>query len=245
MMQLEIPAEAPEQVALATWQFPGGVTQVWPPPQPIQALMDPRILGTRFQDAALIHPQFTERILAAAKLLPPNMHGIGGQKVRDAETWEMPAAKLLALRALLLFCRTHGTRQAHIVDRWANVMQPGDYSGPHSHYESEAATVYFLDPGDDNPARPLDGRFELIDPRIPFCCSTRPECPTRGLNPGMVPGTMILFPATFLHHVRPYTGKRPRITLAINISAGPPPKTYDPTQQVPFGWSTVDRQPPK
>jgi hypothetical protein len=202
--------------------------------------MDPRILGTRFQDARLIHPELHQRILAAAKELPPNMPGQGGKKVRDQVTWDMPAAKLIALRAMLLFCRTQGTRQAHIVDRWANVMEPGDYSTPHSHYESQAAVVYFFDPGEDNQARPMDGRFELIDARVPFCCSTRPDCPTRGLNPGMEPGTMIIFPAVFLHHVRPYSGKRPRITMAINISAGPPPKIYDPTKQVPGGLGKVE-----
>jgi len=234
MMQLEIPAENPEQVALATWQFAGGATQVWPPPQPIQQLMDPRILGTRFQDSKLIHSEFAARLVSAAQELPPNYPGAGGKKVRDAITWEMPAARLLLLRAMLLFCRTQGVREAHVVDRWANVMEHGDYSGPHSHYESQAAVVYFLDPGESDPARPLDGKFELIDPRVPFCCSTRPECPTRGLVPGMEPGTMILFPAVFLHHVTPYPGRRPRITLAINISAGPPPKVYDPTKPVAY-----------
>lgn len=234
MLQLEIPAERPEQVVLVEWEFPGGKTVVWPPEQPVQELMDPRILGTRFQDSPLIHPELAARMIAAAQEVPAKHPGAGGKKVRDAITWEMPAARLILLRALLLFCRVHGTRQAHIVDRWANVMEPGDYSAPHSHFESQSAIVYFLDPGEADPARPPNGQFVLIDSRVPFCCSTRPECPTRGLVPGMEPGTMVLFPAIFLHHVSPYMGQRPRITLAINISPGPPPKVYDPTQPVVY-----------
>jgi hypothetical protein len=35
-----------------------------------------------------------------------------------------------------------------------------------------------------------------------------------------VPGFMVLFPAEWVHHVRPYSGSTPRVTLAWNISAG-------------------------
>ena len=93
MMQLEIPEENPEQVALAQWQFGNWRTLVWPPQQPIQQLMDPRILGTRFQDSRLIHPELTAQIRASAAGQPPNMPGKGGKKVRDLETWDLPAAR--------------------------------------------------------------------------------------------------------------------------------------------------------
>jgi hypothetical protein len=130
MLSLELPADQPERVALAPWQVAAGATQVWPAEQPIQQLADPRIVGTRFQDSALIHPALTARILSAAVTAPAMVPGNGGKKIRDDATWATPA---------------------------------------------------------------------------------------------MEPGTMILFPAVFLHHVRPYSGKRPRITIAFNISAGPPP----------------------
>ena len=52
--------------------------------------------------------------------------------------------------------------------------------------------------------------------------------------PAMVPGTMLLFPAEWLHHVKPYYGQRPRVTIAWNISVGPAPagQVPDYTQQV-------------
>ncbi len=111
-------------------------------------------------------------------------------------------------------------------------MEPGDYSKPHCHYEADAAVVYFLDTGTDTAA--AAGNFELIDSRVPFCCPSRPERPTRGIMPAMAGGTMLLFPVEWLHHVEPYHGTRPRLTIAWNISAGPPPGNLaDPTQQLP------------
>jgi hypothetical protein len=168
------------------------------------------------------------------------MRGVGGKKVRDADTWNMPAARLLTMRALLLFCLSQKKPSAHVLDRWANVMLTGDYSTPHSHYDTDSAVVYAVDPGEQMPQQSLDGEFELIDPRIPGCCPTQPERPIRGLSPQFVPGMMILFPAQFLHHVRPYSGQRPRITLAWNISAGPPPAgvEIDPTRQLTFKVTT-------
>jgi hypothetical protein len=235
-MYLEIPAERPESIAHARHQFAAGETLVWWDDLPIQNVGDPRIFGTVFPDAPLIHPDFIARILAQAATQPASIRGVGGKKVRDAETWAMPAAKLLTLRAMLLFCRSQNVRSAHVLDRWANVMEPGEYSTPHCHYDADAALVYAVDPGEKRPDAPLDGDFELIDPRIPACCPTQAERPIRGLSPRFVPGMMLIFPAQFLHHVRPYSGRTPRITLAWNISAGPPPRdrVIDPTRQVPF-----------
>ena len=36
--------------------------------------------------------------------------------------------------------------------------------------------------------------------------------------PQMVPGTMLIWPSEVVHCVTPYVGKRPRITLAWNLS---------------------------
>jgi hypothetical protein len=235
MLALEIPAEGRDQFLSRAIELPRGKTQLWPG-FPVQQLMDPRIIGSRFRDHELIDRELIDRAIAVAAVTPANLRGAGGKKVRDAETWNIPAAQLLSQRAMLLFCQLSGATSAHILDRWANVMSAGDYSAPHCHYDAEAAAVYFLDAGDLCPDDALDGAFELMDPRIPFCCTNGRERPIRGLLPEMKPGTMILFPAAFLHHVRPYTGRRPRLTLAWNISSGPPPKdrAIDPTQAVPL-----------
>src|SRR5688500_10062142 len=194
-MQLEIPPSGLEEIGRITISLPGCATQLWPAVQPVQTIADLRILGTRFQDAPLVHPPLLARVIAQAAQLPTNMRGWGGKKVRDEETWNLPSARLLTQRALLLLCRAAGATAAHVVDRWANVMEGGDFNTPHCHYEADAAVVYFLDAGDENPAAPLDGRFQIIDSRIAFCCPSRAERPTRGIMPDMAPGTMILFPA--------------------------------------------------
>lgn len=216
--------------------FPRGSTSAWPEIQPVQAVGDPRIFGTIFQDVALFHPELSERICLQADTMPANMQAAGGKKVRDADTWNMVAAQLLTWRALMLYCVVRGVETAHVLDRWANVMTSGDYSTPHCHYDAEAAVVYSLDPGEIDAAQPMNGEFEIIDPRIAFCCPYQAERPIRGLVPKLLPGTMLVFPAEILHHVRPYHGERPRLTLAWNISAGlvPPGRVYDPTQPVPF-----------
>ena len=95
----------------------------------------------------------------------------------------MPAAQLLSMRAMLMVCHLRGVNSVHILDRWLNVMETGDYSAPHCHYDAEIAAVYFLDSGEAVPNDPFDGAFELMDPRIPFCCTNGPERPIRGLMP--------------------------------------------------------------
>lgn len=223
-MHFELNGRSLQQIATRPVPFAGGATRLWFPDQSLGELADPRLFGTVFLDSGLVAPRAVQRIVEAARTLPTNGHGWGGKKVRDHATWNMPEMTLLTQRALLSLCIAQGTDSAHVVDRWANVIEHGDYSGPHSHYESEWAVVYFLDPGGDPDSEAAaTGQFELIDPRIPFCCPDGPERPTRGICPSMSAGTLLLFPAPFLHHVRPYFGDRPRITLAWNISAGPPP----------------------
>jgi Putative 2OG-Fe(II) oxygenase len=230
-MFLDLSQQSADNLARSTVKLQAGQTGFWPAEQPIREIADPRIVGTRFQDANLLHPPLLAQLLTEAAKQPPNVIGWGGVKVRDAATWNLPELKLLTNRALMLLCRSRKVTAAHVLDRWANVIERGDYSQPHCHFEAESAVVYFLDTGDENSG----GEFELIDSRIPFCCSRRAEYPNRGIFPAMVPGTMLLFPASFLHFVKPYTGLRPRITLAWNLNSGLPPQDahIDPTQLVP------------
>lgn len=214
----------------------GAVVQAWPANLPISALDDPRIVGVRFPDAAIVHNEMIQAVLAQGLKQPMGALGFGGKKVRDPAVWDLPSARLLTRRALLFFCKVHGATSAFVHDGWANIMEPGDYSYPHCHYDSQASLVYYLDNGDPDPKEKLNGRFHLADPRIPFCCSTHPERPTRGLLPDTRVGTLIMFPSEFLHFVHPYRGTRPRITLAWNISAGsPPPPEETPASAIPRG----------
>ncbi|MDX1964871.1 MAG: putative 2OG-Fe(II) oxygenase [Pirellulales bacterium] len=217
-------------------QLPRGKTVAWHPQQPIQNLGDPRIFGTVFQDAPLFHPELVEYICRKAATVPRNKRAVGGRKVRDAETWNLPGMQLITWRVLQFYRQALNLSDAYVVDRWANVMVDRDYSTPHSHYDTESAVLYILDPGDEDLEEPMDGNFEIIDSRIPLCCPYQPERPIRGISPKLVPGMMIVFPAEYLHHVRPYSGRRPRITMAWNVNPGPMPPDfqYDATKQLEF-----------
>jgi len=224
MLELELPLEGAETVSEASVTLEHGVTTVWPRNQPTHEMADPRIIATRFSDTQLIQRELTAGITAQAARQPRNRIALGGTKVRELAIWNLPASKLICQRALLLFCRARGDLSAHIVDCWMNVMYHGEYSKPHCHYDAEGAVVYALEFGDPDPGDPSTGRLELIDSRIPACNSARPDHPTRGLLPDMIPGSMLYFPASFLHFVHPYQGQRPRITFAFNISPGKAPE---------------------
>tara|TARA_R110002096_G_scaffold168538_14_gene339420 strand:- start:6835 stop:7557 length:723 start_codon:yes stop_codon:yes gene_type:complete len=223
-MEITLPEENPSRIFATKVPIDGREIPVWPQGQKSQTLNDPRIHAMAFLEDEDLRQGFIREILQSAELQPENTRGYGGKKIRNPEIWNLPFAKLLTQRALLMFCQATGKRIAHTVDRWVNVLETGDYSAPHAHYESQGAAVYFLDLGDEAPGSSLSGKFELMDPRIPWCCSSREYCPTRGMMPEVIPGAMLLFPALLLHFVHPYAGKRPRITLAWNISEGPEPK---------------------
>lgn len=233
-MHLTLPDSATAFQQSHAISLPTGPTQFWPEEQPLKNLNDPQIFGTVFQDAHLWHNEAIALACQAAENLPPNYCHAGGKKVRDHQTWGLAGLQLTLQRALIMFCRVHQVAQAHITDRWINVMKSGDYSSPHCHYDAQSALVYALDPGDVRPAEPWNGGFDLQDPRIAACCPYQPARPIRSLSPEFRPGLMILFPAEYLHFVHPYHGNRPRLTIALNISAGPPPtdRVIDPSQSV-------------
>lgn len=222
---IELPPGNPGEVFDAPVAIAGGTVQAWPAGLTIANLDDPRIFGVRFSDGGIVHDEMIQAVLAQGLRQPMGALGFGGKKVRGPAVWDLPAARLLTLRALLFFCKVYGATSAFVHDGWANIMEAGDYSYPHCHYDSQASLVYYLDNGDTDPKEKMAGRFHFCDPRIPFCCSTHPDRPTRGLLPDTRVGTLIMFPSEFVHFVHPYRGARPRITLAWNISPGAPPQS--------------------
>ncbi|WP_254506839.1 putative 2OG-Fe(II) oxygenase [Anatilimnocola floriformis] len=228
---LQLTAVNDERVDAEPVAFAAGTTVHWPRGTAVTTRDDLRIFGVNFADGNLVHPEFAAILLQQAARQPQGMLGFGGKKIRDPGIWDLPAARLLTRRALLFFCKAYNQTSAHTTDQWANVMDPGDYSYPHCHYDSQASLVYYLDPGEADPKEKLAGRFHFSDPRIPYCCSTHPERPTRGLLPDIRTGTLLMFPSEFVHFVHPYRGQRPRITLAWNISPGPPPAVPEEANQ--------------
>ena len=201
---------------------------IWPANQSLQTVGDPKIIGTYFPDHPAYHSQLITSMLASANASSPNVRGLGGKKIRSAEIWMQNAFRLMSLRVMLMFCKAYGQGHAYLADRWGNVLEQGDYSVSHCHFESVASAVYFVDLGDQ--ANDFSGKFELIDPRIEFCCPRETHRPSRGLIPNVIPGTLLMFPSEYLHHVHPYFGARPRLTIAWNIAAGTRPPNQPASQ---------------
>jgi hypothetical protein len=230
-MVIQFPEDQRSKYYAAVAKVESTSIPVWP--HPLHKLFDPNICAVKFVDPP-IFDGLQSRIFEQSQALPDNARHLGGKKVRDEETWQLPAARLLTLRALLFYCEAFQVNEAHVTDRWANVTAQGEYNSPHAHFDSEYSVVYYLDLGDQHPSAPLSGSFELLDPRIPHCCSKRPNFPVRGLVPKLAAGLMIGFPAELLHHAHPYLGLRPRISLAWNVNPGlpHPDRETDPTKAV-------------
>jgi len=171
-----------------------------------------------FEDIAQYHDALIARILELEQDPDFTHHmKIGGSKVRDVAAWGIPEAELIDQRARAFFAQA--SNQDPRVDlSWATVYRKGDYLSPHSHNHTMGSVVYCLDWGDPDPELPLSGRLVFTDPRIAECCNVDPECVTYELTPDMKDGAMVLFPGAMVHFVHPYSGERPRITLAWNLN---------------------------
>ena len=193
---------------------------VWPSGQEVRPLGHRTIGLTSFADASGIHPSLIERIHALEgdqRFASRYFRAAGGTKVYHLDRWESPAADLLNARALHMSQLLLGSEMAAIDLSWANVYRHGDYAMAHSHERTAASVVYCVDAGDEDPMDPLSGKLALVDPRVEACCQKRKDSVTNPLMPRMEPGSMIVFPSALVHSVNPYTGHRPRITIAWNI----------------------------
>jgi hypothetical protein len=199
----------------------GALLPVWPEGQKIEPMSAPLMALTVFADWESYHPALIDATLAAERnpgLRDPIFRGGCGVKVRRLPEWNAPAAALVHARALVFAHHTLSRRAVFADDNWASVYRYGDYCMPHSHLRANVSIVYMLDPGDGDPADRMAGRFCFADPRIDACCPDEPGRVTQHLMPNLVPGTMLIFAADYLHSVNPYQGSRPRITMSWNVT---------------------------
>lgn len=209
----------PEKVSMQ-----GASIDVWPPQQRVQALNDPTVHLTDFEDAGQYHDSLIQNILELEKSprhVDKLFKGGCGIKVRRLEEWPFPAAKLINARALRMCREILGQDQLFVDDAWGNIYRTGDYCMPHSHLRSHASVVYFLTLGDEDSQHPMSGRFCIGDPRVKACCQMEEDRMTHTMVPDVKPGSMIMFPSELVHFVNPYTGRTPRITLSWNINLSP------------------------
>jgi hypothetical protein len=195
--------------------------KVWPSNQQLESA-DESIRATTFRDTGDYHPALIARLLELEKQKwgddKPDSRILGGRKVHHLDQWNIPEADFINARAKELFGHTLGSPTAHIDLSWANVYWKWDYVGPHAHRVSIASLVYFLDLGDEDHEDRQSGRLFFADPRLSICCSEEPGRMTTPFFPTVEPGTMMIWPSEVVHCVTPYTGERPRMTLAWNIS---------------------------
>lgn len=194
---------------------------IWPSDTEVVEITDsPLTYTTRFTDIENYHDKLKERILELEKK-EEHTHQviIGGNKVRYVHEWETAEAKLIEMRAKAFFCQAVGKAIEDVIatTSWASVSRKYDYLSAHSHTDCIASVVYMLEPGNAKNDNGLDGRFAIIDPRAPGCCNFEAERVTRQVSPDMQPGSMIIFASELVHHVHPYTGDEPRITIAWNF----------------------------
>lgn len=104
---------------------------------------------------------------------------------------------------------------------WAMVMEKGHYSAPHHHGDAQWASVFYVDAGDapGDPSSPA-GMLTFLDPR-----GGRMGPDPLGLfevRQDLRPkdGLLLFFPAWLQHHVHPYGGSRPRISVSSNLVVG-------------------------
>jgi len=197
----------------------GKSINVWPVETDVLQITDsPMTYLAQFDDIAKYHDKLKERILELEKeKSQTHRFEIGGSKVRYVHEWGTVESKLINARATAFFCQAVGRSNAVITASWASVSRKHEYLAGHSHDDCIASVVYMLEPGNGKNENGLDGRFAIIDPRVPGCCNIEEERVTMEVAPDMKPGSMIIFPSELVHHVHPYTGDEPRITLAWNF----------------------------
>ena len=118
---------------------------------------------------------------------------------------------------------------------WANITPKGGMNDMHVHPGNLWAAVLYLDMGrsdqNTNPeTQDVGGNFFIEDPRFPMSvmrntgmrmigADGKPQDIQQELR--LNRGDIVVFPAWLRHGVRPYTGERERISIAVNVDAVP------------------------
>lgn len=152
----------------------------------------------------------------------------------DMLDWGGPAAQQLARSATSVAKRLSHFLGGSAEDldwsvrMWANVTPHGGLNHIHAHPGNLWAAVLYLDMGDSANEQDVGGNFYLEDPRFPMCAMRETALRMMGTNGQpqqyevdfkLARGNLIVFPAWLRHGVRPYTGVRERISIAMNIDA--------------------------
>jgi len=211
------------------------------PPLPIEAqhvgFFETPVAYCRLKDGETLIEELKESI-QKNRAQNDGLHrsNIGGwHSDTDMLQWGGEAANRLAESAISIARRLSHFQEASAdnydwqLRMWANVTPPGGLNQPHAHPGNLWAAVLYLDMGDETESgEDVGGAFYIEDPRFPM--SAMHNTAVRMIGADGKPqqyevefklerGNIVVFPAWLRHGVRPYTGKRERISIAMNIDA--------------------------
>jgi len=102
---------------------------------------------------------------------------------------------------------------------WAMVMRDGNYTIPHTHADAHWASVYYADAGDtDEAAYPESGVINFIDPRSGYLPIPGLDMTGGDFMVNAKTGQLLVFPGWLTHYVHAYRGRRPRVSIACNVT---------------------------
>ena len=198
--------------------------------QPIGLFEIPIAYG-RLKDADTVMREL-EEVIRKRKTVSTGLSrsNLGGwHSESDMLEWGGPAAQRLAEAAVKIAKRMSHFKEPSTEDRqwivrmWANVTPAGGLNLLHSHPGNLWAAVLYIDMGyeTEQESRNAGGSFYLEDPRFPMTAMRGADGEPQQYQTEieLQRGNLILFPAWLRHGVRPHTGKRERITIAMNIDA--------------------------
>ena len=198
------------------------------------------VIVDEIEDSEAINAELETAILARMRSDPGvRLSNVGGwQSKHDLTAWAGEAGnRLLKHAASLATANTVTARGAAAVrwtiDAWANVSASGHSNRSHVHGGSFWSVVYYVRVGDGE-----GGELLLHDPRMPALRMHAPDLRFRNAGTELMasvkpkPGLMILFPAWLSHSVQPWAGGESRISIAMNIRAGPAIRRRAPSPQI-------------
>lgn len=168
-------------------------------------------------DQALLGAIAAEVVDRAARL-PTVARGerTGWQSGNDFLDWS-PATRALGGAFVDALSALGPTGDGVYLVAWANLLRAGDYFTPHKHQDAAWSGVLYVDAGDSSER--AGGFLSFQDPR-----------PGAGMVSGLLArqdaadtvhhyprtGELVVFPSWLVHWVVPYTGTKPRISVAFN-----------------------------
>ena len=202
----------------------------------VRDLFPTNIIVAELNDAPALNAALKETILARRDVSEglTRSNVLGWHSDAKMLKWGGAAAQTLA-QAMMNLCGQHTkdlgakpgrARYRMAVDMWANISPAGASNQYHAHPSCLWSGVYYVDDGGD----PDGGPLVLLDPRFPMnkmygadlvFIDEKGEHQNTKVRLQPTPGKLVIFPSWLMHGVRPHSGPRDRISVAMNLAALP------------------------